>query len=244
MSSIGFGVGYTALIALLGLLFGYPIDPVLIALAVPAAVAFLARGTTVSLETVISTNRRGTWGAVWCLGVVTALVVIGEVVSSGERIVIDGVLVSDGPQWIGALASGWPRVLVLVAVAALCGLRRGQEKPGRRGALGMAVVTAGIATACVVFGTALPSGLMIWAVLGHLLAFAVANFLLVRSGLLSPALLLAVGAFLAGIERQLIDIGTPVEMHLLLWPGYLAVALAAGGLEALGRRLLRTPSFN
>ncbi|MDA3646361.1 hypothetical protein LZ318_28570 [Saccharopolyspora indica] len=219
MIGIAFGAGYAALIALLGVLFGYPLDPVLIGLAVPAALA--------------SSARRNTWVPMWCLGAVTALVVLGEIAGSGERIVMGGVLVGTGPQWIGALAAGWPRLLVLVGAA---GLRRGQERPRRRKALGQAALLAVIATACTAFGTALSGGLLAWALVGNVLAFAVAGFLLLRSGLVLPVLLLAVGALLAGFDEQLVDVGAPAATHLLLWPAYLVVALLLAGLEALVRR--------
>ncbi|MEV0704734.1 hypothetical protein AB0I53_43385 [Saccharopolyspora sp. NPDC050389] len=220
MISIACGAAYAALIALLGVLFGYPLDPLLIGLAVPAALAFRA--------------GRNNWAPMWCLGAVTVLVLLGEVVGSGERIEVGGVLVGTGPQWIGALAAGWPRLLVLVGAA---GLRRGQERPRRRKALGSAVVLAVIATACTVFGTTLSGGLLAWALVGNILAFAVAGFLLLRSGLRLPVLLLAVGALLAGFDEQLLDVGTPAATHLLLWPAYLVVALLGAVLEALARRL-------
>ncbi|MER7080303.1 hypothetical protein SAMN02982929_03530 [Saccharopolyspora kobensis] len=222
MIGIAFGAAYAALIALLGVLFGYPLDPVLIGLAVPAALALFI--------------RRKTWAPMWCLGAVTALVVLGEIVGSGERIEIGGVLVGTGPQWIGALVAGWPRLLVLVGAA---GLRRGQERPRRRKALGRAAALAVIATACTAFGTTLSGGLLVWALVGNALAFAVVGFLLLRSGLVLPALLLAAGALLAGFDEQLVDVGAPAATHLLLWPAHLAVALLAAGLEALVRRIRR-----
>ncbi|MEV6232819.1 hypothetical protein AB0L88_33640 [Saccharopolyspora shandongensis] len=239
MSSIVFGVAYAALIALLGVLFGYPLDPVLIALAVPAAVAFLARGIAVSVETAIPTSRRRTWLPMWCLGGVTALVVLGEALSNGERLVVGGVLVGFGPQWIEALVLGWPRLLLLIGVAALCGLRHGQERSSRRRAFGLAAVLSVLATGCITFGTTLPAGLLAWALPGQLLAFLLAGVLLFRSGLLLPVLLLAVGALLGGFDEQLLDVGVPAAVHLVLWPAYLGVALLVGALEALGRRLLR-----
>ncbi|MDA3626911.1 hypothetical protein OU415_15815 [Saccharopolyspora sp. WRP15-2] len=226
-SSIAFGVAYAALIALLGVLFGYPVDPVLIGLAVPATLAFLAGRNAIC---------RKTWGPMWCLGAATALVVLGELAGSGQRIEVGGVLVGTGPQWIGALAAGWPRLLVLVG---FCALRRAPEQPSRRKALGLAAVLAAIATACTAFGTALSGGLLVWALVGNVLAFAVAGFLLLRSGLRLPALLLAVGALLAGLDEQLLDVGTPAATHLLLWPAYLVAALLVAALEALARRLFR-----
>lgn len=222
MISIAFGAAYAALIVLLGVPFGYPADPLLIGLAVPASLAFHV--------------SRKTWWPMWCLGAVTVLVLLGEVVGSGERIEVGGALVGTGPQWIGALAAGWPRLLVLVGAVALCGLRRGPERPSRRKALGLAV----IATACTVFGTTLSGGLLVWALVGNLLAFAVAAFLLFRSGLRLPVLLLAVGALLAGFDEQVLDVGTPAATHLLLWPAYLLVALLLAALEALVRRIKRS----
>lgn len=224
MIGIGFGVIFAALIALLGVLFGYPLDPLALALAIPASVAFLA-------------FRLGTRIPLWCLGIVTSVLIGGEIVRPGDRAVLDGVLVSAGPQWLGALNASWPRVLVLVGLATLHGLRR--NRPARRRSLGIAAGAAAIATVCTVFGTAPPTGLMLWAVLGNLLASAAASYLLVRSALVLPALLLAVGALLAGLDQQLIDVGTPAAIHLLLWPAYLAVALAGGALEVLVRRLRR-----
>ncbi|KAA5837258.1 hypothetical protein F1721_05535 [Saccharopolyspora hirsuta] len=216
ISGIAFGAGYAALIALLGVAFGYPVDPVVIGLAVPAFLAV----------------RNATW---WPLGAVTALVVLGEVMGSGERAVVGGVLVGTGPQWIGALVAGWPRLLVLVGVFAL----RGRERPSRRKALGRAAALAVIATACTALGTTLSGGLLAWALVGNVLAFGVAGFLLLRSGLLLPALLLAVGALLAGFDEQLIDVGAPAATHLLLWPAHLVLALLVAALEALARRVFR-----
>ncbi|MGW1682622.1 hypothetical protein [Saccharopolyspora sp. NPDC002376] len=237
ISSTAFGTAYAALIAFLGVLFGYPIDPVLIGLAVPASLVFLASRNAVPIGTAILADRRRTWGPMWCLGAVTVVAVLGEVVGSGARIEVGGVLIGTGPQWIGALAAGWPRLLVLVGAVALCGLLRGQERPNRRKALGWAAVLAVIATAFTAFGTTLSGGLLAWALVGNMLAFAVVSYLLLRSGLLLPVLLLAVGALLAGFDEQLLAVGTPAATHLLLWPAYLVVALLVAALEALARRL-------
>ncbi|MFD0486381.1 hypothetical protein ACFQ0O_04145 [Saccharopolyspora spinosporotrichia] len=53
-----------------------------------------------------------------------------------------------------------------------------------------------------------------------------------------PLTAVAIGLVAAGVEERLVDVGTPVAMHLVLWPAYLATALVLALLEGVARRLV------
>ncbi|QUH05796.1 hypothetical protein HUO13_05820 [Saccharopolyspora erythraea] len=222
-----FGAGYAVSIGLLALVrHPLPADAAEI-----ATCGALGIGLTATAAVAMSAYRRGARVPLWLLGVATALVAVAEVLAPGSQVVIEGVRLAVGPQWLAALAESWPRLL-LCAAAFLAATTRGRKW---RAAFGVAVCTA----ACLLVGTAVPGWLLAWGVAGQACTTALAAFLLARWRLVLPLTAVAIGLVAAGVEERLVDVGTPVAMHLVLWPAYLAIALVLALLEAVARRLTR-----
>ncbi|GAA2777688.1 hypothetical protein GCM10010470_08450 [Saccharopolyspora taberi] len=206
-----FGVSGALLIGITALLAGYPLPTAAGAVGYAGlAVAFAAA------------HRCRSRIPLWLLGITALVVVAGELFAPGQRIAIDGVRLGEGPQWIAGMVESWPRLLLWSCVFLL-------PRP---------VLVAAVGTALCLIRDA-PAGLLAWGVPGHVFTTALAVFLLVRRGLVLPVLVVAGGMIAAGIEARVISVGTPTEIHLALWPAYLALAAVAGGLEALTRRTFR-----
>ncbi|CAM00511.1 hypothetical protein SACE_1185 [Saccharopolyspora erythraea NRRL 2338] len=221
-----FGAGYAVLVGLL-VVANHPLP---VDAAGTATCGALGIGLTATAAVAMSAYRRGTRIPLGLLAAATALATGGEVLAPSDEVVIEGIRLSTGPQWLPALAESWPRLL-LCAAAFLAATTWGRT-------WGVAGAVAAGTAACLLYGTAVPGWVLAWGVVGQACTVALAAFLLARWRLVLPLTAVAIGLVAAGVEERLVDVGTPVAMHLVLWPAYLATALVLALLEGVARRLV------
>ncbi|MFD0486380.1 hypothetical protein ACFQ0O_04140 [Saccharopolyspora spinosporotrichia] len=106
-----FGAGYAVLVGLL-VVANHPLP---VDAAGTATCGALGIGLTATAAVAMSAYRRGTRIPLGLLAAATALATGGEVLAPSDEVVIEGIRLSTGPQWLPALAESWPRLLLCAA---------------------------------------------------------------------------------------------------------------------------------
>ncbi len=250
------GVGYSVVLGGCAVALGYPPGPA--GAADTAGVAVRGAGAALSAGLAATAWSRGVRSPALLVAGLLAVSIAAELVSPATQVIVAEDRFTWGTPWLAGYAAAWPALLLAVAGAAIAEWRLrggglpelgtpGERPPAPRPAWGSvlrwALAAGGFAGAAVVvtpgFVGAVPPLLLLWGVFGHALGFAVAAVLLARSGLVTPAVVLLLGFLLAAVESRVVALGVPGGTYLALWPGYLAVALVSGALEATARRAAR-----